>query len=102
MPRMRREPKYIPFIYLVKALLTLLENEEKGKPPLSLSEFIKASEIPESSFYYGIRDQLEKLGIVKYVYTRERIIEVHLTDEGHQLAKCLKECSNILKKLKII
>ena len=87
-----------PFGHIVRALITLYRNEKSGKPPLSIGELIEKSGIPESTFHRSIKRALEEGGLVEYkILTKERIIEVHLTPLGRELAEKLNEVYDKLK-----
>jgi len=86
-----REWWYCCFGHIVNALIALLKAEEEGKK-LTVSELRKEANIPETTFYRTVKEALEKGGFVEYkVNSRERIIEVYLTDKGRKLAQCLKQ-----------
>ena len=86
-----REWWHCSFGHIVNALIALLKAEEEGRR-LTVSELRREAGIPETTFYRTVKEALEKGGLVKYeVDTRERIIEVHLTDKGRKLAQCLKQ-----------
>lgn len=86
---MPREWWHAPFGYIVKALVTLYKLEKDSKVPTQ-TEFMRAADIPDTTFYRTIKPALEKGGLVEFkVNPRERIIEVYLTDKGRKLAEAL-------------
>jgi DNA-binding MarR family transcriptional regulator len=86
MPRKGAEFKHV-----TSALLTLLKAEREGRV-LSVTEFLKESDIPSTTFYGNIRDLLTSYGFVEIVANpRERMITVKLTERGRKLAVCLEE-----------
>ena len=86
MPRKGAEFKHV-----TSALLTLLKAEREGRV-LSVTEFLRETGIPSTTFYGNIRDLLTSYGFVEIVANpRERMITVKLTERGRKLAVCLDE-----------
>jgi DNA-binding MarR family transcriptional regulator len=86
MPRKGAEFKHV-----TSALLTLLKAEREGRV-LSVTEFLKETGIPSTTFYGNIRDLLTSYGFVEIVTNpRERVITIKLTEKGRKLAMCLEE-----------
>jgi DNA-binding MarR family transcriptional regulator len=86
MPRKGAEFKHV-----TSALLTLLKAEREGRV-LSVTEFLKESDIPSTTFYGNIRDLLTSYGFVEMVANpRERMITIKLTERGRKLAQCFEE-----------
>ena len=84
--------------HVAKILLYLL----KSKKPPTVSEVITHTHIPSSTFYYRLRRSLEEAGWVEFRVNPDRTITMHLTEKGRKLAKCLKECEEILKEAGVI
>ena len=79
------------FRHVTRALLTLLKAEREGRV-LSVTEFLKESDIPSTTFYGNIRDLLTSYGFVEIVANpRERVVTIKLTERGRKLAMCLEE-----------
>jgi len=95
--KMKKDYRYIPFAYMVRILLTLLEAEENNEP-LSQSELIMRAKIPMTTFYYTIKPALKESPLVEFHVTPERIIEVKLTPQGRKIAKALKTIKQTLQE----
>jgi len=79
------------FRHVTSALLTLLKAEREGRV-LSVTEFLRETGIPSTTFYGNIRDLLTSYGFVEIVANpRERVITIKLTEKGRKLAVCLEE-----------
>jgi DNA-binding MarR family transcriptional regulator len=86
MPRKGAEFKHV-----TSALLTLLKAEREGRV-LSVTEFLKESDIPSTTFYGNIRDLLTSYGFAEVIANpRERVVTIKLTEKGRKLAQCLEE-----------
>ena len=79
------------FRHIVRSLLTLLKAEREGRT-LSVTEFLRETDISPTTFYTTIRDLLTSYGFVEVITNpRERVVTVRLTDRGRKLAACFEE-----------
>ncbi len=86
-----KREKRVDFSHVVRALLTLLRAEKEGRE-LSMTEFIRESGIPSSTFYTTVRDALIDLGLITVESNpRERVVIIKLTDKGRKLAQCFED-----------
>ena len=85
------------FRNVVKALLTLLEYEDRSKAP-TVSEFLETSGLNRTIFFQHLKRNLENAGLVEFRVNPDRTITMHLTEKGRKLAQCLKQCEEILKE----
>ena len=89
------------FRNVVKALITLIELEEQNYVA-TVSDFLNEAGLNKTIFFQHLKRNLERSGWVEFRVNPDRTITVHLTEKGRKLAKCLKQCEDILKEAGVI